>query len=310
MQLIVLTGAELDALYGEPADVFKTYVCLRRRMDFASGLVGAEVELSWWALREDMYVEFAQGRHRDESGTPTEKRVRNKVDRLVKLGLIEHRTCYRKLVFYLPKAHRDKLVLKKVGRTLVGQAGRTLVVSESIETTTFDDVKNEEVGRTLAGEVGHTSGIRKSTLSEIKQQHTAGAVDNSALLQFSKIADWLKTVEKRRGKILSIKADNHNVKSWVLQGVGADELDAAHAMAVADREKQASAAPISPGFLDIFVQRVVVKRVPWFASWSGIVTHGAGLGITQSSEETDPAFKARVFAAAGMTDEEARKWQA
>lgn len=307
--MIVLTERELDALYGEPAEVFKLYVCLRRRMVFETGLVGAEIGVSWWALREDMYVEFAQGRRRDESGTPTEKAVRNKVERLISIGLVESRTSYRRLVFFLPMAHKGQIRLKKVGQTLVGQAGQTLVGSESVDTQGFEENYPQEVGRTETREVGHTSGIRVNPFSEYKQQHTECPVDNSAALPFSEIVGWIKSAEKRRGKIVAVSEADRQVKDWVSRKVRADELEEAYALAVAARDRDRSEAPINVGFLNLFVLQVLTRRVPWHQSASGIEGKGEQLGIERKPDEPFRNFKLRVFAAAGISEEEASRWQ-
>ncbi len=309
MQLITLTERELDALYGEPAEVLKLYVCLRRRMDFETGLVGAENGVSWWALREDMFVEFAQGRRRDESGTPTEKLVRNKVERLVSIGLVESRTSYRRLVFFLPMAHKGQIRLKKVGQTLVVQAGMTSVGSECFSAQGFDENYPQEVGSTEVREVGHTSGIRLTPISEYKQQHTECPVDKSAALLSSEIVGWLKAAEKRRGKIVAVAEADKLIKSWVSRKVRADELEEAYALAVADREKQGNPGPIHVGFLDLFVNRVLGKRKHWTQAWSSIVEEGRRLGIEQSPGEPNHVFKLRVFAAAGISEEEAGRWR-
>lgn len=310
MQLITFTERELDALIGEPAEVMKLYVCLRRRMDFQTGLVGASVGVSWWALREDMFVEYAQGRRREDSGTPTEKMVRNKLDRLADLGLVESRTSYRKLVFFLPLAHKAEIRLKKVGRTLVGQAGQTLAVSESLDTQCGNDVYPQEAGRTDTREVGHTSGIRVNNLSECipKQQHRQ-AVDNSesgtVLLLCQEIVRWLKTAERRRGKIVAVSEADAHVKSWVSREVTLDALEQAHALAVSARARDHSEAPINAGFLNLFVSEAIAteRAWPWHESKSGIEEKARQLGIEPLPGEQFPYFKRRVFAAAGLSED-------
>ena len=117
MKLITLTEDELNALAGESPDVFKFYVMLRARMDFSTGLVGAEKGggVSWQGLREDMYVEPRAGRQ--SHGSPTEKYVRDKAARLVELGLLESRTSYRRLVFLMPMAHVAESRSNLIGQT-------------------------------------------------------------------------------------------------------------------------------------------------------------------------------------------------
>lgn len=309
MQLITLTERELDALYGEPAEVLKLYICLRRRMDFETGLVGAEKEVSWWALREDMFVEFAQGRRRDESGTPTEKMVRNKVERLVSIGLVESRTSYRKLVFFLPMAHKGQLRLKKVGQTWGGQAGRTLEGVETVDAQGVDENYPQEAGRIETREVGHTSGIRVNPFSEYKQQQTECLVDNFAALPHREIANWIRAAENRRGKIVAISEADPHIKSWVSNGVDAVVLEDAHASAVAARQRDSSPAPINVGFLNRFIEQALATRKPWHQSASGIERKAQELGLKLKPGQPFPDFKRLVFGAVGLTEDEVRTWQ-
>lgn len=46
----------------------------------------------------------------------------------------------------------------------------------------------------------------------------------------------------------------------------------------------------------------VEEERPWPCTWSGIVAKGTELGLQQGVDETPPLFKARVYAAAGLTD--------
>lgn len=155
MGAVLITDDELDRLRDEPAEVFKLYVCLRRRMDRATGEVGTASAISWFALREDLSVGCAQGRR--EHGTPTEKAVRKKVERLVGLGLLECRTHYRRLVFFLPRARRASARAKEVGQTWVGQVGRDAGSPQSLADTGDAQEAGRDVRRVQEGEVGHTS---------------------------------------------------------------------------------------------------------------------------------------------------------
>ena len=309
MQLITLTERELDALEGEPAEVCKMYLLLRRRMDFQTGLVGADHPISWWGLRRSMQLAQVQGRSRSDSDVPSEKMVRDKAERLIRVGLLERRTIDRRLVFFLPMSHRAQVRLKKVGQSYGRQAGQIWEGSESVETQGFAEDYPQEVGRTENREVGHISGIRVNPFSEYKQQHTECPVDNSAALPFSEIVGWIKSAEKRRGKIVAVSEADRQVKDWVSRNVRADELEEAYALAVADREKQGNPGPIHVGFLDLFINRVLARRKHWTQAWSSIVEEGRSLGIEQLPGEPNHVFKRRVFAAAGISEEEAARWR-
>ncbi|MBW7903012.1 MAG: hypothetical protein H3C26_16135 [Rhodocyclaceae bacterium] len=322
--MIVLTEAELDLLSGEPAEVLKLYVCLRRRMDFATGLVGAMTGVSWWALREDMHVSGAQGRARGESGTPSERMVERKVDRLVALGLVERRSLYRKLVFLLPMAHRASARPKEVGpswgREAGPEVGPEVGPTESQTAQWFAEEVGPkvgpEVGPSWGREVGPTSGIRVNHLSKSKPAAALPAVVDARealLLAPQQMAEWLREAERRRGKILRVVPTDPLLKTWSSERVQLDDLRAAHAMAVADRDARGEPAPVSPGFLRIFLDRLrrrnggVENDVPWFRSAAGIEAQGAALGVFRQPGERFPSFRARVYAAAGITDDVARR---
>lgn len=309
MQLITLTERELDALEGEPAEVCKMYLLLRRRMDFQTGLVGADHPISWWGLRRSMQLAQVQGRSRVDSDVPSEKMVRDKAERLIRVGLLERRTIDRRLVFFLPMSHRAQVRLKKVGQSYGRQAGQSWEGSESVETQCFAEDYPQEVGQTESREVGHISGIRVNPFSEHKQQHTECPVDNSAALPCDEIVDWLRAAEKRRGKIVAASRADPVIKSWVSKGVDAAVLDDAHALAVTARDRDRSEAPINVGFLNLFVLQVLTRRVPWHQSASGIEGKGEQLSIERKPDEPFRNFKLRVFAAAGISEEEASRWQ-
>lgn len=316
MQLIVLTEHELERLYGEPAEVMKLYVCLRRRMDFATGLVGAATAVSWWALREDMHVAAGQGR--GESGTPTERMVEKKIERLIALGLVERKTMYRRLMFLLPIAHRAPVRQKEVGPTWGRQAGPEVGPYETQEAQGFQEEAGPEVGPTWGREVGPTSGIRVNNHSVVNAAAALPTVVDARemLLLPAQIAEFLREAEKRRGKILRVAETDPLLKTWSAEKVGIDDLRAAHAAAVADRDARNAPEPITPGFLRIFLDRhrksaqQGADGSPWFVTASGIEAKGKALGLTQSRDESFPYFKRRVFAAAGLDEEEARRWQA
>ncbi len=132
------------------------------------------------------------------------------------------------------------------------------------------------------------------------------------------IAVALRAWEKSRGKASKITSSNPILHAWAEAGVTDSQLREAYEIALADREAKGDITAINAGFLDLFVARVLspgggtsaINRTPaaiakpWQASWSGIESKGAELGIYQSESEHPQAFKARVFAAAQMTEHE------
>ena len=131
------------------------------------------------------------------------------------------------------------------------------------------------------------------------------------------IAVWLRQAEKARGKQPTGTASSDpRIAAWAEHGVTDAQLAEAYELAVADREKCQDLGPIGPGFLDIFVGKLLnpsaaasaVNKRPaasdplaWATTWSGIVAKGAEHGLTQCEGEANQAFRVRVHAAAGLT---------
>lgn len=133
------------------------------------------------------------------------------------------------------------------------------------------------------------------------------------------VAVWLRRREKARGKQpRGTQANDPRIAAWIEAGATGLQLAEAYDLAVLDRDATGDPGPIGPGFLDIFVAKVLhppaansavnCKRpspadpLAWATTASGIEAKGAELGIVQEASEIFPAFKARVHAAAGTTD--------
>lgn len=114
MASIKLNQAELDALSGLSHPAFRLYVAaIRPRMDYATGLVGKRVGISWQALREWMYVEARPG---VKAVTHTESTVRRLVKQLVKHGLLREIGDRFRIAFACPLADRGSFAPKKADR--------------------------------------------------------------------------------------------------------------------------------------------------------------------------------------------------
>ncbi|QYY30322.1 hypothetical protein K2O51_23420 [Cupriavidus pinatubonensis] len=90
------------------------YLSLRRRMDFATGIVGdgEGKAVSWWALREDTELE---GRPGVRASKPSEQQLRRRVGQLEKVGLVESIGNSLRLKFRLLAARRLSHVSNKAG---------------------------------------------------------------------------------------------------------------------------------------------------------------------------------------------------
>lgn len=135
----------------------------------------------------------------------------------------------------------------------------------------------------------------------------------------ARYAVLIRRWERERGKASRTTSSDPRLTTWAEKGITEGQLREAYDMAVADRELNGDTTVVSAGFIDVFLTKVLnppegesaLSRAgppgtakPWQASWSGIVAKGAELGLQQDPDETPPEFKARVFAAVAMTEEE------
>src|SRR5690606_33564587 len=117
--------------------------------------------------------------------------------------------------------------------------------------------------------------------------------------------------EKVRGKACKTTGSDPRLAIWAEKGVTEAQLREAYDLAVADRDACGDVTAVSAGFVDVFLTKVLnppagksgLSRASapaaakhWTQTWSGIVAFGADHGIEQQAGETEPAFKARVFA--------------
>lgn len=143
------------------------------------------------------------------------------------------------------------------------------------------------------------------------------------------VAVWLRRREQARGKQpRGTQSNDPRIAGWIEAGATGLQLAEAYDLAVLDREATGDSGTITPGFLDIFVVKVLnppqVKSavngkkaaapssdpLAWATSWPGIVAKGAELGITQKPGELEPYFKARIMEAARLTDDDRARLRA
>lgn len=315
MALIVLTDDELDALQGEPADVFKFYVCLRRRMDKRTGLVGAAVGVSWQGLREDMYIEPTPGRQ--GAGLPSEKYVRHKATCLEALGLLENQTSYQRLVFLLPKSHRVEVRQKNKGQIWGRVTGQALGQTETHAQQGEAPVMGQALGQTENALMGHTSEFRVNPLSVVNENAAPclEAVDNSPEAQVRvralSFATWIVKQERARGCISRVRETDAAVLGWANDGLGISEVQQAYSDAAWDREKHNHPGPITAAFVDSILRRRLngrgvskkaesgpatdARNRVWYATDDGVIAEAARLGIERTDGETVEALKLRCM---------------
>lgn len=100
----VLVGDDEWALFaGEPAELLKLYVALKRRMDFATGIAGQKTLINEIVLREGFTVDPIPGRPKPKP--ITREQYRSAIRRMEKLGALK---VIGPLVFEFPHARRDQ----------------------------------------------------------------------------------------------------------------------------------------------------------------------------------------------------------
>lgn len=144
------------------------------------------------------------------------------------------------------------------------------------------------------------------------------------------IAVWIRRQEMARGKQpRGTQSNDPRITAWTAAGVSGAQLAEAYVLAVADSVTNGDPGPITAGFLDIFVAKVLnpptagskvdAKRAAaakaadqqaWVTSAQGITDRGAELGIFQVEGEEFWRFKARVIDAAGLTDQDKARLRA
>lgn len=126
-----------------------------------------------------------------------------------------------------------------------------------------------------------------------------------------------KLESARTGKQVRSSHGHPCLAAWVNAGITDSQFREAYDIAVMERIEAGDASPVNVGFLDVFVGKVMnpgdapssvsgaIKA--WHETASGIESKGKELGIPPPSAATGgfPAFKARVFKAAGMAIEAA-----
>jgi len=100
---IQINDAEWGLLMGEPAELLKLYIALKRRMDFATGVAGRKTTINEIVLREGFNVDPIPGRPKPPK--ITREKYRSAVRRLEKVGLL---VTVGPLVFEFPHARRDR----------------------------------------------------------------------------------------------------------------------------------------------------------------------------------------------------------
>lgn len=136
--------------------------------------------------------------------------------------------------------------------------------------------------------------------------------------RFGQILQLLSRLEAERGKEFGpVSASDLKINAWIDAGVSDDQIRVAHAFSVARRAKDNDPSPVNVGLVDSILaatidrpqeaSKIGVTALPWHQTASGIEAKGRELGVDPPSPDTGgfPAFKVRVYEAAGYQEEKA-----
>jgi hypothetical protein len=130
---IKLNAEELEALAGKRHFLRCLYIFgIRAYMDYSTGLTGGpKRRISWQSLAEEMYVEPEPGVSAEDTGKPSESKLRRAAEALEKAGLIRRISRGKFLIFECLLAERDKSVQKQADIKPTGQADTKAAGSEA-----------------------------------------------------------------------------------------------------------------------------------------------------------------------------------
>lgn len=147
-----------------------------------------------------------------------------------------------------------------------------------------------------------------------KQENQPPPLSDSLKARAKILAERLSGLEsKRLGRKFHVSAEPGPVAAWAVAGVDDSMFREAYDIALERRLKEGGDQPISPGFLHKLLVSMLadegktVAPIPvkaWHETPSGIEEKAKELGVPRvpgnNGLDPFPAFKARVFAAAGM----------
>lgn len=140
----VIEDEEHDALEQCALESFPLYMNLRKRMDFASGIVGGpKRRISWGEIAQWMHRDSARGR---KAVTMTVSKARRVVGQMVQVGLLEYRTDREadRLMFFLPLAYSDYSEAQKRERESAYHAEIQAAVAETVNCVSMDRFRVRE----------------------------------------------------------------------------------------------------------------------------------------------------------------------
>lgn len=319
---MALVRAEWDALSRLPHLQRVLYLVLRWHMDVLTRRVGLTRGISLKGLCEELEVDAAPGR--SDSGAPSRKAVRSALDQLEKHGLVQPCGNGEVLVFLLPKASRVSARQKIKGHERGTGSGHAMGHGESFVPQANPQAKGHAFGHPQNPLKGHTSEVivnplytEASTAFCPREELSTGSV--LLLLLPAGMAERLRVWERQRGKVAQAASSDPLLAEWARRGVDESILREAYDMAVISREVKNNPAPINPGFVDVFVNRILKGRgagrkveeasaaAPWQYSTEGVAAMARRYGVEAIDGEPIEALRSRVELAKLHADEAAKK---
>lgn len=220
---IVLTAGEMNALDDEKGELWKFYITISRRRDFATGIAGERTKISAQALKEAMSLTKKQGRPAFKvSGGSLE----NWIKKLVEIGLLIDKGNY---IFELPFSPIYNSVKNKSDRSQTIRETVSQTLSNNAETSIKTDTKlsSERISQT-ASQTGGFSEVRSPLNNNLtKLNYTKLPVDNFLSVDENKMLNLytdLKLNVKLAGDLKAITSAKTLIQAGVSLEVASQAL--------------------------------------------------------------------------------------
>nr|WP_298165307.1 hypothetical protein [uncultured Pseudomonas sp.] len=246
---VLINDVEWELLAGEPAELLKLYVALKRRMDFATGIAGRKTLLNEIVLREGFTIDPIPGRPKPKP--VTREQYRSAVRRLEKLGAIN---VIGPLVFEFPHARRDQSAHNSYNRATTKLQPEQQPAEKSPESSNdaaFSDVKD-----------GATTGlfleqVPSNNLLPVSGNYTVPLPRESDTAPAT-AGQWCQFfIRERRFQLHVVQTPKTMplFASWVERGITTSQMLAAMEIA----EAKLGSAPDSPLYYRNFLDQMLLE---------------------------------------------------
>lgn len=275
-QVIAITADELEALHGAGPLAFTCYLHLRAWMDYGTGITGRSRPISLAMLRT--YCETHTPRGAGVQITaPSEKEIRTALARLQRAGLLR-RLAGDRLSFALPRA--------AVASARPNQTGH----GAGAEQSTAPGTTKPAPVKAFRPEPG----TDRNSIEEAEEANRAHIMNHVSLSSTCALVQFLHLQD------IPTAGRETTLKRWRAEGITAEGLQKAVAVARSVRAKVGSTQPVNVGLLDRILSspppRATVPRIG-----ADLVAIGTAQGYPPRPGESWEAYRLRLAAHDGRS---------